>query len=66
MSLCVRFVGLNDLVLWEVFLQFKWVHDTAEKGLASLISKSLKQFGVENIFFENDGAAAMTGIYNGL
>ncbi|KAF0683297.1 Uncharacterized protein FWK35_00036272, partial [Aphis craccivora] len=51
------------------FLQFVPEHDTSEKGLANLILESFKQFGVELKFLRGqgyDGAASMSGIYNGV
>ncbi|KAL4141563.1 hypothetical protein QTP88_004184 [Uroleucon formosanum] len=68
-SLCVRYIELNTLTLTEEFLQFVPTSDMTGKGIANLILESLKQFGVDTKYLRGqgyDGAAAMSGKYNGV
>lgn len=68
-SLCVRYVKLNTLILTEEFLQFVSINDMTGKGIANSILKSLQQFGIDMKYLREqgyDGAAAMSGKYNGV
>lgn len=48
-SLCVRYVELNTLVLHEDFLQFVPAVDMTGKELAKLIIDNLQHFGIDTV-----------------
>lgn len=63
-SLCVRYVELNTLILTEEFLQFVPISDMTGEGIANSILKNLQQFGINMKYLRGqgyDGAAAMSG-----
>lgn len=68
-ALCARYVDLEKMIIREDFLQFVPTHDLTGKGLAKLILDNLNQFGIETAFLRGrgyDGAATMSGKYNGV
>lgn len=68
-SLCARYVDLEKMIIREDFLQFVPTYDLTGKALAKLILDNLNQFGIETAFLRGqgyDGAATMSGKYNGV
>ncbi|VVC39683.1 Domain of unknown function DUF4371 [Cinara cedri] len=68
-SICARYVDLETRTLHEDFLQFVPTTDLTSKGLATLIRNNSKHFGLETQCLREqgfDGAAAMSGKYNGV
>ncbi|VVC35783.1 Ribonuclease H-like domain,Domain of unknown function DUF4371 [Cinara cedri] len=68
-SLCVKYINSNTLKLTEEFLQFVPTNAMTGKGIANLILKNLKQFGINTQYLRGqgyDGAAAMAGKLNGV
>lgn len=69
MSLCVRYVDVFEKKIREDFLQFIEVHDMSGKGLSDVILKSMSDLGLNLQYLTGqgyDGAAAMSGKYNGV
>lgn len=68
-SICVRYINDKNFTLHEDFLQFVPTTDMTGRGIASLILESLKGFGIDTQYLRGqgyDGAAAMSGRYNGV
>ncbi|KAL4152797.1 hypothetical protein QTP88_000630 [Uroleucon formosanum] len=68
-SICARYVNRETCTLHEDFLQFVPTADLTGKGLSTLILDNLKHFGIETQYLRGqgfDGAAAMSGKYNGV
>ena len=68
-SLCAKYVDVDEKVVREDFLQFVPTNDLTGKGLATLIIENLKAFGIELKYLRGqgyDGAAAMSGQFNGV
>lgn len=69
LSLCARYVDLEQAVVREEFLQFIPVADMTGRGLANTILSSLSDIGVATEYLRAqayDGAASMSGAYNGV
>lgn len=67
-SLCVRYLDIFKKEMREDFLKFVPVHDVTGKGLATTLMNSLK-LGLELKYLRGqgyDGAAAMSGHFNGV
>jgi len=68
-SICVRYIDRESIVLREDFLQFVPTIDVSGKGLARLILDSLQSLGIDTSYLRGqgyDGAAAMSGHINGV
>lgn len=68
-SLCAKYVDVEELVVREDFFQFVSTNDLTGKGLATLILENLKSFGIELKYLRGqgyDGVAAMSGQFNGV
>lgn len=68
-SICAKYVDVDDFTVREDFLQFVSTNDMTGKGSATLILDSLKSFGIEIKYLRGqgyDGAAAMSGKLNGV
>lgn len=70
-SLCVRYVDDtgSESKIREDFLQFVPLYDVTGKGLAKVILDSLSSFGINVGYLRGqgyDGAAAMSGRFNGV
>jgi len=63
-SLCAKYVDVDELVFREDFLQFVPTNDLTGKGLTTLTIENLKAFGIELKYLRGrgyDGAAVMSG-----
>jgi len=68
-SICAKYVDVEKLVVREDFLQFVSTNNLTGKGLATFILENLKSFGIELKYLRGqgyDGAAAMSGKFNGI
>ncbi|XP_050065980.1 52 kDa repressor of the inhibitor of the protein kinase-like [Aphis gossypii] len=68
-TLCVRYVDLDANKIREDFLQFIEIQNMSGKGLSDVILKSMTDFGLNTKYLTGqgyDGAAAMSGRYNGV
>lgn len=68
-SLCVRYLDIFKKEMREDFLKFVPVPDVTGKGLATTLMDSLKELGLELKYLRGqgyDGAAAMSGHFNGV
>lgn len=68
-SLCVRYLDGDVGKIREDFLQFVPVYDVTGQGLAKVITESLSSFGIDLRYLRGqgyDGAAAMSGRFNGV
>ena len=68
-SICARYVNLENCTLHKDFFQFVATTDLTGKGLATLILDNMKNFGIETQYLRGqgyDGAATMSGKYNGV
>ncbi|KAH9384743.1 hypothetical protein HPB48_026756 [Haemaphysalis longicornis] len=69
LSLCARYVDLEEAVVREEFLQFIPVADMTGRGLANTILSGLSDIGVATEYLRAqayDGAASMSANYNGV
>lgn len=65
---CVRYVNFGQKKLTEDFLQFIEVKDVSGKALADTILNNLQSMGIETKYLVGqgyDGAASMSGVFNG-
>lgn len=68
-SLCARYVNTETLKLREDFLCFVTTSDFTGAGIADLILKTLVSIGIDITYLRGqgyDGAASMSGKYNGV
>lgn len=68
MSLCVRIFNNQKMCIEELFLQFYIIHDVTGQGLANSILKAVMELGLDPMKIRGqgyDGAAAMSGNFNG-
>ena len=68
-SICARYVNTETMTLCEDFLNFVRTSDLTGAGLSDLILSSLRSFGVDVDYLRGqgyDGAAAMSGAFNGV
>ena len=69
LSLCVRFIDVDEFIVNETFLQFVPVVDVTGKGLATTIIDNLRFFGIDINKMRGqgyDGAESMSAMYNGV
>ncbi|XP_031332794.1 zinc finger MYM-type protein 1-like [Photinus pyralis] len=69
MSLCIRCVDPSFTFVEELFLQFIPIEDVTGKGIATAIVDNLKRLGIDVSKMRGqgyDGAAAMSGQFNGV
>jgi hypothetical protein len=68
-SLCARYLDVENMIIKEEFLQFVHTTDTTGKGLADIIIQNLHSFGIETKYLRGqcyDGCASMSGQFNGV
>lgn len=68
LTLCIRYVNSGEKKLREDFLQFVEVKNMSGKALADTILQNLQSLGIETKYIVGqgyDGAAAMSGMFNG-
>ncbi|KAF0688861.1 zinc finger MYM-type protein 1-like, partial [Aphis craccivora] len=68
LTLCIRYVNSGKKKLREDFLQFVEVKNMSGKALADTILQNLQSLGIETKYIVGqgyDGAAAMSGMFNG-
>lgn len=67
-SLCARYLDVENMIIKEEFLQFMPTTDTTGKGLADIIIQILHSYGIETKYLRGhyDGCASMSGQFNGV
>lgn len=67
--LCARYLDTTKMIMREEFLKFVPVNDVTGNGLASTLMTTLKEIGIDLKYLRGqgyDGAAAMSGQFNGV
>lgn len=62
-SLCARYLDVENMIIKEEFLQVVPTTDTTGKGLADIIIQNLHSFGIETKYLRGQGYDGCASLY---